>query len=340
MSNGIPERHIAGTLLSSNLLDIKKKRVNKGGVQMYKRLLVPLDGSELAEVVLPYAKELAGRLNLELFLLHVCEEPQSRFMCRSYVEHAAEVAKTQSVEVQRKIGASSGGNTVEARGEVAIGDPAEEITRYAKENDIDFILMATHGRSGVKRWVLGSVAAKVLRVSRVPVWLVRAGTPEDIIHDEWPERIMLVPLDGSKLAESVLPHVKALAKQASTEMVNVILLRVFEEPYINADYPEASMNLTWKEHVEQIRNHFKQEAMQYLASVRKRLADAGLNVRSEVLMGKPAHEIINYAHNNHPNLIVMSTHGYSGISRWEYGSVADKVLHGANSPIFLVRPNY
>jgi nucleotide-binding universal stress UspA family protein len=150
---------------------------------------------------------------------------------------------------------------------------------------------------------------------------------------------MLVPLDGSKFAESVLPHVEALAKQRGAELVNVILLRVFEEPYVDADYPEASMNLSWKEHVRRIREHFKQEARQYLEGVQKHLADARLNVKSEVLMGKPAEEIISYAHNNHPNLIVMATHGYSGISRWEYGNIADKVLHGVSSPIFLVRPH-
>jgi universal stress protein A len=85
-------------------------------------------------------------------------------------------------------------------------------------------------------------------------------------------------------------------------------------------------------------DYFKQEAEQYLAKVKKRLAGAGLNVRSEVLMGKPADEIIKYAHRNHPNMIVMATHGSSGLSLWEYGNIADKILHGVSSPIFLVRP--
>jgi nucleotide-binding universal stress UspA family protein len=308
---------------------------------MYKRMLVPLDGSELAEVVLPYAKELTGRLDLELVLLHVCEphRSESQFMCQSYIEHAAEITKRQSREVQTKTGAPKGGKAVEARGVVVTGHPAEEIINYANENNVDFILMATHGRSGIRRWVLGSTADKVLRASRVPIWLVRANIPQEIVHDEWPKRSMLVPLDGSKLAESVLPHVEALAKQRGAELVNVVLLKVFEEPYVNSDYPEASMNLTWKEHVSRIREHFKQEAKRYLEGVRRHLADAGLNVRAEVLMGKPSDEIINYAHRNHPNLIVMATHGHSGISRWEYSSVADKVLHGVTSPIFLVRPH-
>jgi nucleotide-binding universal stress UspA family protein len=305
--------------------------------EMYKRMLIPLDGSELAEVVLPYAKELAGRLGLELTLLHVCEPLGSaaQFMCRAYLEHAAEIIQKQSREVQSKTGAPAGEKAVEVQVHVADGHPAEEILRYAEENRIDLILMASHGRSGVRLWALGSVADKVLRKSKVPIWLVRANIPEEIVHDEWPKRTMLVPLDGSKFAETVLPHVETLAKQRGAELVNVVLLRVYEKPFITADYPEPDSEA----HEKRIISHFKQEAEQYLIKVEKRLADAGLNVRKEVFMGKPADEIINYAHNNHPNLIVMTTHGSSGLSLWEYGDIADKVLRGVSSPIFLVRPH-
>ena len=307
---------------------------------MYKRMLVPLDGSELAEVVLSYAKELVGRLELDIVFLHICgpHESESLPRYRSYVEHAAEITSLQSREVQAGRGAPQVGKQVEARGEVVTGHPAEEILRYAEENKIDLILIASHGRSGVRRWVLGSVADKILRKSKVPVWLVRAVVPEEIVHDEWPKRTLLVPLDGSQLAESVLPHVEALAKQRGAELVNVVLLRVCEQPFITADYPEASMPLSWEEHVKRITDHVRQVAEQYLSGVEKRLRDAGLKVQAEVLMGKPADEIIDYAHRNPFNLIVMATHGYSGLSRWEYGSVADKVLHGVSSPIFLVRP--
>jgi nucleotide-binding universal stress UspA family protein len=306
---------------------------------MYKRMLVPLDGSELAEVVLPYAKELAGRLDLDIVFLHVCSphESESLAMHRAYVERAAEIARLQSREVQAKTGIQPGAKEVEARGEVVVGHPAEGIIRYTDENDIDLILMATHGRSGIRRWVIGSVVDKVLRASRVPIWLVRAGSPEQIVHDKWPQRTILVPLDGSELAESVLPHVEALAKQRGVELVDVVLLRVCEPPSISSDYP-ADMPLSWDEHVKQMTDHVRQVSAQYLAGVEKRLTDAGLRVRSEVLMGKPADEIIDYADKNPFGLIVIATHGFSGISRWEYGSVANKVLHGVSSPVFLVRP--
>ena len=307
---------------------------------MYKRMLVPLDGSELAEVVFTYAKEIAGRLDLDLTLLHVCVpgERELASMHRAYVERAAELVRRQSEDVQRQTGIESGGRVLEARAELAVGHPAEEILRYADENDIDLILMATHGRSGVRRWAIGSVADKVLRSSKVHVWLARAGIPEETVYDKWPSRTLLVPLDGSELAESVLPHVEALTKQRGAESVEVVLIRVREAPFITVDYPEASMPLTWEEHVEHIKSSFKDGCERYLQGVAKRLSDAGLNVRSDVLMGEPADEIISYATKHPFNLIAMSTHGRSGPKRWAYGSVADKVLHGVTSPIFLVRP--
>jgi nucleotide-binding universal stress UspA family protein len=304
---------------------------------MYKKMLVPLDGSELAEVVLPYVRELAGRLGLELTLFHVCD-PHSfgvQFMCRAYLERAAEMIQKQSRAIQAETGTLSGKKAVEVHINVAEGHPAEAILSYAEENDIDIIIIATHGRSGVRRWVLGNIADKVLRKSPVPVWLVRANIPEEIVHDEWPKRTMLVPLDGSRFAEAVLPHVVTLAKQRGAGLVNVVLLRVYEKPFITADYPEPDIGA----HSQRISDHFKQQAESYLVKVAQQLAGTGLNVRTKVIMGRPAEEIIKYARNNHPNLVVMATHGSSGLNLWEYGNITDKILHGISSPIFLVRPH-
>jgi len=305
---------------------------------MYRRMLVPLDGSELAEVVLPYAKELAGRLDLDVILLHVCSPDEGELvpMHRAYVERAAEIIRRQSAEVQQRAGIQRGGGAVEARGELAAGHPAEEILRYAEENDVDLILMATHGRSGIRRWAMGSVADKVLHASKVPVCLVRAGIPEEIVHDKWPWRTILVPLDGSELAESVLPHVEALAKQRGAEPADVALLMVCEPRIIPSSYPYGvPLSL---EGVQEETDRCKREAEEYLAGVGKRLKDVGLRVRSEVLVGRPADDIVDYANRNPVNLIVMATHGRSGLSRWVMGSVADRVVLGVSSPIFLVRP--
>ena len=306
---------------------------------MYEKILTPLDGSELAEVVLPYAKELAGRLDLDLILLRVCEKPASTQTCQVYLKEVAERLKTQVLEVQAQTGQLPGGKTVEVRTEVAIGHPAEEILHCAEENKVDMILMATHGYSGVRRWVIGSVADKVLRKSAVPVWLVRAGIPETISHDEWAKRTILVPLDGSKAAEAVLPHIEKLARQRDTEPMNVVLIRVVEPPFITSDYPEADMALSWKQHEKRMKSYVRREARRYLANLTKRLSNAGVRVQFVVLTGQPAEKIIEIARRYTPNLIVLTANGLSGLGGWELGHVADKILHGVSSPVFLIRPH-
>jgi nucleotide-binding universal stress UspA family protein len=289
-------------------------------------MLVPLDGSELSEVVFPYARELAGGLGLDVILIHVHSpaERGTRHVYRAYIEYQTDIMRRQLAETAKSIGASSEGKILEVQGEVVEGYPAEEILRYADEKEIDFILMATHGYSGVKRWALGSVAEKVLHVSKVPVWLVRASVPEQTIADTWSSRTILVPLDGSELAEGVLPHAEAIAKQRGTELVEIVLLRVIESPVGEPYFRNVPVT--------------KEEVGQYLDKIEQRLENAGLKVRSEVLEGDPAEQIINYAGENPSNLIVMSTHARSGIGRWFYGSVTATVLHRASSPIFLVRP--
>ncbi len=314
---------------------------------MYKKMLVPLDGSKLSEVVFPYAKELAGRLGLNVVLLHVHgpRERETVPLHRAYIERKADVIRRQSQKVQTKVGVSETGRTVQVRGELAEGYPADEILRYAKENDIDLILMATHGHSGIRRWVMGSVADRVLRASPVPVWLVRAGIPEGIVYDKWPRRTILVPLDGSKLAEGVLPHVEALAKQRGTELVEIVLLGVYEPVTALGYYPPSArfetlggaVHVMPKDYARGESARQKIIAEQYLAGVAQRLKDAGLKVCSEALSGEPAEVIVDYASNHPFNLIVMTTHARSGLSRWAYGSVAAKVLRGVSSPIFLVR---
>ena len=320
---------------------------------MYQRMLVPLDGSELAEVVFTYAKELAGRLDLDIILLHVCgpNTSGSMPMRRAYIEQATDTIRRQSQEIQERTGIKPGGKPVEVRGELVMGYAAEEILRYADENAVDLILMATHGRSGIRRWTMGSVADKVLRASKVPVWLVRAGIPDEIVYDQWPRTTILVPLDGSERAESVLPHAEALAKQRGTELVDVVVLRVCEPPTTPSYYlsepgiayaplaePETlDAQVNWREYMKEETAKCRRVAEEYLAGIEKRLRDSNINVRSEVLEGKAAEEIVDYANKNPFNLIVMSTHRRSGLRRLVYGSITENVLQGVSRPILLVR---
>jgi len=143
-------------------------------------------------------------------------------------------------------------------------------------------------------------------------------------------KVVLVPLDGSELAEIVLPHVESLVRSTSGE-AEVILLHVCEPIWHEAMGQEASM----AKEVEEAR---KKRAEEYLAATEKRLKEAGLKVRSELMVGCPGEEILDYAANHPVDLIAMASHGRSGISRWAYGSVTSKVLRGISTPILVVTP--
>jgi len=308
---------------------------------MYKNMLVPVDGSKLAESAFTYAKELAGRLDTDVTLLHVVDprDSESLPMHQAYVNHSAEIVKRRVSEVQKRLGKKQ---TPRVSGEVAVGYVAEEILRYAREKGADLIVMSTHGRSGMWRWVLGSVADKVLRASPVPVLLVRSEAADKGGFEKWTDLTIVVPLDGSPLAESVLPHVQALAQQAGTDMLNVVLVRVCEPPPMAVvPGPEMTIAFDWQKLMDENWASCKRITKEYLTGVENHLKQTGLQVRSEAieqLKASVAEEIVEYANKIPFSLIVMATCGRSGISRWAYGSVAQKVLTGSSSPILLVRP--
>ncbi|MCL2615781.1 MAG: universal stress protein [Dehalococcoidia bacterium] len=296
---------------------------------MFKKMLVPLDVSELSEVTFKYVRELAGRFSaLEVVLLHVCSDKSTAGLHGAYVENAVNKIR----EDARKM---HGGTDVNVRGALLKGNPTDEILRYATGNDVDLILMATHGRSGISRWAMGSVAYKILRLSDIPVLLVRAGIEDAIILDKLPERRLLVALDGTRSAESILTHVEALAAQWGKDAVQIILLRVCEPAEVSSDYPSDKAE-SWEMRVEQENLKIKLEAGLYLVGIEKRFKEAGFKVCSELPFGRPAQEILRASIDNRANLIAMVLHGRSGISRWAYGNTAEEVMLGARIPIMLV----
>lgn len=176
------------------------------------------------------------------------------------------------------------------RGEVAMGHPVDKILSFTSNNDIDLIIMVTHGRSGLSRMVMGSVAHKVLLTPNVPIWLIRAGITREAIKNRLPIRRILVLLDGSKLAESVLPHVEALVKQCGVEQVKIVLLRVCEPHLIESGFPPEKppgsppvISMGWEEHVRKETMKSRLTARAYLDEIGEQFKKAGLTVQEELL---------------------------------------------------------
>jgi nucleotide-binding universal stress UspA family protein len=293
---------------------------------MYRKMLVLLDGSNLAEVVFTYAQELAARLNLNLELLHVCsaQEAEQLPMRQAYIDHMVEILQNKAAEIRSRIGDKT---EVKIQGKIVIGYPAEEILKYADENDIDLIMLSNHGRSGIKAWDIGNVANKVIHASKVPVWMVPTELREEIIYDKLPKRTMVIPLDGSKLSEAVIPHAINIAQQrgAETDMVLVHVEQTIT-PFMN--YSQMKQQ-----------EAERSEKKNYLDSVVKRIGAENVKARSELLEGDPAETIITFVKNNPAQLIAMATHGHTVLSRMIFGSTTENILNLVKkTPIFLVKP--
>lgn len=286
---------------------------------IYNRILVPLDGSKLAEGVLSYVRLLASALKLPVDLMHV-NDPETvapfpqPMQGRDYLKEAA-ASFTSSLAVNCR---------------VENGRAADVIVDRASGDAGTLITMATHGRSGAQRWLLGGVAQKVLQASTNPLFLIRP-------REETPARdvrlnTIILTLDGSHLAEKIFPHVIYLANRLRLE---VVLIRTYTLPttgYFLATgvSPPAIGELGEK---------IKGEATDYLRAKIEELQAEGIEKASFVAIeGKGPEEIIDLARRTANNMVAMSTHGRSGIGRWVLGSVTDRVVCYSGDPVLVIRP--
>jgi nucleotide-binding universal stress UspA family protein len=211
---------------------------------------------------------------------------------------------------------------VEAK--ILSGRVADSIVDFASKNNVDIIIIATHGRSGVSRWVYGSVADRVL---------YHASCPTAVIHpqvetDPFTHKRIMVPLDGSLLAERALKPALKLAQAVSAELV---LLRVTFMPLI----PPGPIP-GWPG-TEVVMNEDELEAKAYLQRVRESLSDSPIQLRVHITASSVAESIIDMADELQVDLIVMSSHGRSGIGRWVFGSETEKTLRGAHCTTLVIR---
>ena len=287
---------------------------------MWERILVPLDGSSLAELALAYAEELAIAFNSEVVLLYVSEprESQYRHMQQLYLDGVSKQVREHIKE------------HAEVRAIVLPGEPAEQIIDYAEKNNVSVIIMASHGRSGIMPWATGGVANKVLHTTRVPVLLIKVVKPPQRVPGKHLLNRILVPLDGSEAGEAAVPYIQGLIDRLGSEVIlfGVVLAGQHVRTVGGLDYilyPEQELELV------------KAEAREYLDQVYHRLKGRKGRVRVELKVGEVAREIIRFAEETSAGLIVISAHGRSGIEKWVFGSTTSKILQTSNIPVLVVR---
>lgn len=300
---------------------------------MYTRLLVPLDGSKTAEKVLPYTRFIAAKLKLPVEILEAIDvveiakhlAPEKVHLLDTLVEN-----RTKSSERYLKgvAGTLPGANV---KCTIEKGIAADVIIENSAADKSTLVSLATHGRSGIERWLLGSVAEKVLRGATNPMLLIRA-TDEAKTEGEANLRSIIVPLDGSELAEQVLPTVAEWAKELK---LAIILFRTYTIPLsVLTDEPEGG----YGDADEQLITAMQDEAVAYLEKKTEALKKLGAaKVDYNAKYGLAADEIISLGRKTPDSLIAMCTHGHSGVKRWVLGSVTETVVRHSNEPVLVIR---
>jgi nucleotide-binding universal stress UspA family protein len=290
-------------------------------IEMIHRILVAVDGSEVAEQALPYASVLAAVTGAELFLV-IAMVPPDRWTDDGSVarwEQEEEAAAARYLDV---VGDRLREDGTAVRTKVVWGRASVVISAVAEEEAADIIALTTHGRSGITRWVMGSVADKVLHTSHRPLLLVRA-------QEQPPKAVgfkrILVPLDGSAVAEAALPFVERLARQLRAKLLLeqiVLPATAYAGVFIPA-------NVSVLEEIEA-------GAREYLQRIAKDAKRAGVTAEISVDIGYVAEAILQAAKHRKADLIALGTHGRSGPERWIMGSVADAVVRHTELPCLVL----
>ncbi len=308
------------------------------------RILVPLDGSSVAEQVIPWADDLAAALDANVDLVRVVERDLSsealasevrfnqRLRSGATTESEApdvSVLRAEALEQEARLALSRSRSKFQRARRVDLsvlgGFAPEAIVSHAHRTDATLVAMASHGRTGLARTLLGSVAAGVVRDSGVPVLVVRRDLS---MPPHLPDRV-LIPLDMSDLAEAALRAVMPLARELGWKLV---LFSAAELPAQTLPIQGAAVPLGLPP------AHTPVELMDYLEQLASDLNGEGIDAEVEVGTGEPADAIVQAADRSQTGFIAMSTHGRNGIGRWLLGSVAEAVIHRANVPVLVVRP--
>ena len=289
--------------------------------------LIPLDGSPLAETIVPFVESLMRRCWGRITLLYVAPEAPPSVGVDSVPARMArrnrQLAESYLYDQRRRVTTDG----VDADVAIVTGRPAAGIVSEAQRLGVDLVALSTHGRSGVQAWAHGSVADEVLHTSRTPVMLVRPGdrwaaAPHDV------ERV-IVPLDGSDEAEEALRVAEPLAVGAG---LPIALGRCVEPPSLAFIADPIGVPHVGMESMVAV---LVQEARDYLDAVAARLRRRGMAVTTQVSVGAAASSIAGYARSSTENLVVLASQARAGWRRVLVGSVARRIAQTVPTPVIV-----
>ncbi len=317
---------------------------------MYRKIMVPLDGSTLSEKVLPFVIRLANRLESEVLLLRVVETQTLLTTTPLHRQESIQKGEAYLHQIRRVItepGYLPYLKPDQVQTLCVYGSPVEEICRAATTEKVDMNIMTTHGRNGLSRLVAGSVASRVLHDVALPVMLIRPveqkygqllqetlyglGEPNTTCLDDKDGQILLA-LDGSaEAAAAIEPAIELGRKLGSTlHLLNVI------EPAIPVGYGEMYGLIYNQDQIDGTDSQNVAQARIYLDKIQKQVQDSGLKCVKVIKMGKPAREILDYSQLIGAQAIIMTSHKRSEMAHFFLGSVAQAALHESHLPVLMV----
>lgn len=286
---------------------------------MYSKILIPLDGSLLAEQVYPHVIEIARKFGSEINLVSVCEpgETESVTACELYINKEANqlrhILEDQSLQVKATI---------------LEGNPGEKILEYAKQNLNDIIMLSSHGRSGIQPWSLGTTVDKILHITSIPLIVIRIQENSVLTHTSIFKRIM-VPLDGSTAGASIIGYILELVQKIPAE---VILIQVIEKGH----HLHTIGGLSYIQYKDQDLGLKRNTTQAYLENTAALFRETQAHVTTIIKYGDPAEEIIKYATETDTTLIALTSHIHSVMETWFYGSVTHKIIQAGKHSFFFV----
>lgn len=283
-------------------------------------IIVPLDGSDIGVRAVQLAASLAEPFDAAVTFVHVSGEDEPRISARA-TERQPDFARFLTI-AEALVGHQMAISTLYLQ-----GDPAEQLLALAEDHPDSMFVIGTRARSGLSRAMFGSVADQILRNAQVPVVVTR----DSMAIPRGSIATLLVPLDGSELAEAAIPVALDLARRTDATLVLVRVAELSQPITYTGLNGEADL-------VEDLALEAQDAARMYLDAMVRSLRPQGIRATWEVRVGRPAFEIMRVAETTAADLIVMSTHGRGGIRRWAFGSVTDDVLHHGSTPMLVVPP--
>jgi nucleotide-binding universal stress UspA family protein len=302
---------------------------------MFDTIVVPLDGSLLAECVLPHVITITRAFKAKAILLRVLEKNHANGSTPIFDLLTWQIKKTEAKLYLEKISARLLKSQVQIEATVLEGLAAESITEFSESRGVKLIILSSHGRSGLSQWGISSITQKIILGAPTSLLIVRAhqfGTrPGELSETSVYQRI-LVPLDGSQRAENVLPIITQLAHFHKAQ---IHLVQVVQTPEMARQMPPVREDIDLSNRVI-ARN--REEAGHYLEQVKSRSFLEGMDVQTHLITsGNAAAELHRVVEQENIDMVTLSAHGYSGNRQWPYGSMANNFITYGKVPLLIVQ---